>query len=67
MTVYLVSYSISFILARQHFYMLSGLVFNYSSPFGVLQGLRGQQECHSSAGLVLPVFLWEDRGFPALS
>lgn len=26
MPVYLVSYSISFILARQHFYMLSGLV-----------------------------------------
>ena len=43
MAVYLVCYIISFILARQHFYMLSGLVFNYNSLVAVYKGLQGRR------------------------
>lgn len=66
MPVYLVSYIISFILARQHFYMLSGLVLiiaalwlyyrDYADSGNIIH-LRG---CSAS-------FSWAVRGYPVLS
>ncbi len=56
MTVYLICYGISFILAWQRLYVLSGLVLVGSSYMAVYQRLYPDRKPDPSAGAVLPVF-----------
>ena len=65
MLVYLICYIVSFILAWQHIYVLSGLVllgaavwagFNYSSLVAVYKGLYENRKPNPSSGTVLSLF-----------
>lgn len=66
MAVYLVCYIISFILARQHFYMLSGLVLITAALWLYIKDYRETGNLIHLRGLFC-LFLWEGRESPALS
>ena len=56
MAVYLVCYIISFILARQHFYMLSGLVLITAALWLYIKDYRETGNLIHLRGAFLPLF-----------